>query len=201
MNRSFAAILLGICALALAAAGPVGAVEPESMAEARAMGDEAASAPTNGAPDVILYKGEQITEATWTELELACMQTRTKLVCKDSPSEFNDESAATASHRKGSASASAVCNTNALWLYRHKQYEGTSIGLSYFAEWWDISSDMNNQASSYRTGNGYAHLADFAGGAGPWYPGNTTFCAYHSNIAQVFPEWNDRISSRYRYYG
>lgn len=201
MKRKLCSIVLAAVAGLALASGSAGAAEPHSMSDARAMGDPAASAPTNGAPDVILYQGKQITEDTWDELELACMQTRTKLVCKDSPSEFEGGAATTASRKRGGASASALCATNALWLYRHKQYEGTAIGLNYFAEWWDISSDMNNQTTSYRTGNGYAHLADFAQGGGYWYPGDTTFCAYHSNIAQVFPEWNDRISSRYRYYG
>lgn len=199
MNCKLFSMVLAAAAILALTSGAAGAAEPQSMSEARAMNDKAASAPTNDSPDVIFYQGEQITEDTWNELELACMQTRTKLVCKDSPSEFDE--AATASRKRGGASASAICNTNALWLYRHKQYEGTAIGLNYFVEWWNISSDMNNQASSYRTGNGYAHLADFANGAGSWYPGDTTYCAYHSNIAQVFPEWNDRISSRYRYYG
>ena len=199
MKKLASAMVSGICALLLVAAAGAGAAEPESMSEARAMGDKAASAPTNAAPDVIIYKGEQINEATWTELGLACMQTRTKLVCKDTPSEFSGGSSATASRSKGGASASAGCATNALWLYRHKQYEGDSVGLNYFGQWWDISSNMNNQASSYRTGEGYAHLSDFAGGTGYWYPGDTGYCAYHSNIAQVFPDWNDRISSRYRY--
>jgi hypothetical protein len=202
MHRRISAIALGVFALLLMADGSaMGSEEPKSMSEARAMGDPAASAPTHASPDVRIYKGEEISEDTWTELGLACMETRTKYVCKDSVSEFAGAPAATASRKKNGASASAVCATNALWLYRHKQYEGDAVGLNYFVEWWDIGANMNNQTSSYRTGNGYAHLSDFSNGGGFWYPGDTSFCAYHSNIAQVFPEWNDRISSRYRYYG
>jgi hypothetical protein len=169
------------------------------MSEARAMDDPAASASVHSAPELIFYKGEQISEATWHELGLACMETRTKFVCRDSVSEFDSSPIEAASRKKGGASASAGCPTNALWLYRDKQYEGDSVGLNYFGSWWDIGSNMNNQASSYRTGEGSAHLSDFAGGAGYWYPGNTGYCAYQSNIAQVYPDWNDRISSRYRY--
>lgn len=193
------AALLCICAIGLLSTGVAAAKEPQSMAEARAMGDPAASAPTHPAPEVRIYKGEEISEATWTELGLACMQTPSKWICKDSVSEFQGDSAATAGRKKGGAMASAGCATNALWLYRHKQYEGDAAGLSYFGSWWDMPATMNNAASSYRTGEGYAHLSDFGNGGGYWYPGDTGYCAYHSNIAQPYPEWNDRISSRYRY--
>jgi hypothetical protein len=194
-GKVFAA-LLGVCALGLLDAGIAASAEPSSMAEARAMGDPAASAPVHPSPDVRIYKGEEISEATWAELDLACMQTPAKWVCKDSVKEFKDV-AATATRRKG-ATASA-CDTNALWLWRHKQYEGESAGLNYFYAWWDMPTNLNNDATSYRTGEGAAHLSDFGGGGGFWYPGNTGYCSFHSNISQPYPEWNDRISSRYRF--
>ena len=62
--------------------------QPGSMAEARAMGDPAASAPTAPMPEVTIYKGEEIDEETVVELGLACMQTPKAYICKDSTDEF-----------------------------------------------------------------------------------------------------------------
>jgi hypothetical protein len=168
------------------------------------MGDPAADAPTAATPEVILYEGKEIDEATSVELGLACMQTAKAYVCKDSTDEFETGGEAAASRkntRKGAAHASAACGVNALWVYQHKQYEGWALGVgNNFHVWVDIvGAGTNDEVTSYRTGEASAHMSESWNGNGWWYPGNTGYCSYHSNISQPYPEWNDRISSRYRF--
>jgi hypothetical protein len=190
------------CAIGLLAAGNAAAAQPDSMSEAKAMGDPAASAEALPIPDVVTYKGQDIDEATSVELGLACMQTAKAYICKDSTEEFEagDETAARRNTGKG-AHASATCGVNALWVYQHKQYEGWALGVgNNFNVWVDIvGTGTNNEVTSYRTGEASAHLSDFWNGGGYWYPGATGYCDYHSNISQPYPEWNDRIGSRLRY--
>lgn len=195
--------LLCICAIGLMNAGIAAAAEPDSMSEARAMGDPAADAPVLRTPDAITYKGKEIDEATSVKLGLACMQTATEYICKDSTDEFETGGKATASRKtagKG-AHASAACGVNALWVYQHKQYEGWALGVgNTFGKWVDIvGTSTNDEVTSYRTGEASAHLSEGWNGNGWWYPGNTGYCSYHSNISQPYPDWNDRISSRYRF--
>ncbi len=168
------------------------------------MGDPAAEAPTAATPEVIIYKGAEIDEATSVELGLACMQTAKAYVCKDSTDEFETGGEAAASRkntRKGAAHASAACGVNALWVYQHKQYEGWALGVgNNFHVWVDIvGAGTNDEVTSYRTGEASAHMSESWNGNGWWYPGNTGYCSYHSNFSQPYPEWNDRISSRYRF--
>jgi hypothetical protein len=181
-------------------AGAAVADEPGSMSEAEAMGDPAASAPSVDAPDVFIYQGDEISEKTASELELACVQSVEQYNCKDSEDEFGSGSAARASKAKSKkgASASAACGVVELWLYQHKQYGGWANGVYQYYTWFNLGPGYNNETSSYRTGTASAHMSDFADGGGYWYPGATGYCDYHSNILQPFPEWNDRISSRYR---
>lgn len=192
--------LAGMCLVLLAMFGASAAsAQPGSMSEAAAAGDPAASAPTFSTPSVFKYNGAQISEAQVGELELACLQFANEFQCKDSTSEFSPQPRSARAARARHGAVASACGVNALWLYRHKQYEGTAIGLNFFLAWWDVPAEMNNATTSYRTGEGSAHLSDFGGGGGFWYPGNTGYCAFHSNISQPFPEWNDRISSRYRF--
>lgn len=204
LSGKVSAALLCACAIGLALASFAAAAEPDSMSEARAMGDPAAEAPVLPTPGVITYKGEEIDEATSVKLGLACMQTAKAYVCKDSTDEFEAGEEAAASRkntRKGGARASATCGVNALWVYQHKQYEGWALGVgNNFYVWVDIvGAGTNDEVTSYRTGEASAHLSEGWNGNGWWYPGNTGYCSYHSNISQPYPEWNDRISSRYRY--
>jgi hypothetical protein len=164
------------------------------------MDDPAASAPVVPSADLHVYKGEEISEATAVELDLACVQTPEQWTCKDSMDEFNGAARASrVKTKRNGASASASCNLPELILYEHKQYGGWSASVYQYHYWFDFGAARNNATSSYRTGTASAHLSDFAGGGGYWYPGWTGYCAYHSNILQPHPEWNDRISSRYRY--
>lgn len=195
-TATLAAAVACACAIGLLAAGFAGAEEPNSMGQAVAMDDPAAAAPTFEAPAIYYYNGEQISEDK--ALGLACMQNPRFYDCKDSASEF-DEAASSKARKGGKATASAACGVTALWLYQHKQYTGIEFGLGWFGGWYDVPSSLNNETTAYRTGEGRAHLSDFSGGGGYWYPGPTGVCDYHSNISQPYPQWNDRISSRYRY--
>jgi hypothetical protein len=196
LSGRLVAAALCVCAVGLLAAGTAAAAAPSSMPEAEATGDPAANAPVLAAPTEFEYKGDQISEATAVELELACLQTGSEVVCKNSTGEFDG---AAASESQRGVSAPMACGVVELWLYQHKQYEGWALGYYNYYNWADIGAAYNNDTSSYRTGTASAHLSDFAQGGGYWYPGATGYCAYHSNILQVYPEWNDRISSRYRY--
>lgn len=199
-RRLFAAILC-LAALGVFGVGVASAAEPSSMSEAREMGDPAATAPVLRPPEVFMYKGEEISESTWLEKELACMQTSERFICKDSEDEFKPVYRTRLRKKsKGKAVATmSACGTVELRLYRHKQYGGTVLIYYNYYTWTNVASGMNNATTSYRTGTAKAHLADFAKGGGYWYPGATGYCNYHSNISQPYPEWNDRISSMYRY--
>ena len=191
---------LGFVVLCLAAVGLVGAgvasAEPGSMDEAVEVGDPAASAPVAPLASVWMYNGVEVSEAEAMELGLSCLQSATQFTCKDTAEEVENLGEEAESR---AARSSLACGVYNLMLYRHKQYEGTAIALAYFNSWYDVPGDMNNETTSYRTGEASAHLSDFSGGGGWWYPGATGVCDYHSNISQPYPEWNDRISSRYRF--
>jgi hypothetical protein len=203
LSEKVIAAILCLSAVGLLSAGVSVAAEPDSMSEARAMGDPAADAPVLPTPGVITYNGEEIDEATSVKLGLACMQTAKAYICKDSTEEFEAGGEATASRKNtpNGAHASATCGVNALWVYQHKQYEGWALGVgNNFGVWVDIVGvGTNDEVTSYRTGEASAHLSESWNGRGNWYPGNTGYCSYHSNISQPYPEWNDRISSRYRF--
>ncbi len=197
---SWKLFLASLCICAWAMSGAAGAsAEPNSMSEAEAIDDPAASAPTVVTPSVFIYEGEQISEDQVQALGLACLQGKTQFTCKNSTSDFDAESESVAARRGGKATASFACGVVALWLYQNIQYGGNSVGNVNFGAWFDVPPIMNNETTSYRTGEASAHLSDFSGGGGYWYPGDTSFCAYHSNINQVYPGWDNRISSRYRY--
>jgi hypothetical protein len=187
-----------LCAFAVAGAGGASA-DPGSMSEAEAADDPAASAPTVDTPSVFMYDGNQISESQVQESELACLQGKTQFTCKDSQDEFDVESESFAARRGGKATASDACGVVAIWLYQNIQYGGNSVGNVNFGAWFDVPPIMNNETTSYRTGEASAHMSDFSGGGGYWYPGDTSFCAFHSNINQVYPGWDNRISSRYRF--
>jgi hypothetical protein len=196
--------LVSALALGLLTCGLAVAAEPSSMSEARETGDPAADAAVLPVPDTVTYYGKEIDKAAAVELGLACMQTAKEYICKDSTDEFGsgDEAAAARRNtRKGGAHASAACGVNALWVYQHKQYEGWALGVgNNFYKWVDIvGSGTNDEVTSYRTGEAAAHLSEHWNGNGYWYPGDTGYCSYHSNISQPYPAWNDRISSRYRF--
>ena len=190
---------LSFAALCVVAVGLFGAgaalAEPGSMAEAEELGDPAASAPVAPLASVWMYNGEEVSEAEAMELGLSCLQTATQFLCKDTAEEVEN----LGENGEEGGQARLACGVFNLMLYRHNQYEGTAIALAYFNSWWDISGDMNNETTSYRTGEASAHLSDYSGGGGWWYPGATGVCDYHSNISQPYPQWNDRISSRYRF--
>jgi hypothetical protein len=196
MKVLYALAALGLIAVS-AVAPAVASAQPSSMSEAEATGDPAASAPVLATPEVFMYQGKQISEATFQKLGLACLQTGSEFLCKNSPSEF----AGTDSPAPAGAQPTAPppCGVVELWLYKDKQYEGPSVGYYNYYSWANVPTSMNNATSSYRTGTASAHLADFAEGGGYWFPGPTGYCEYMSNIAQGYPEWNDRISSMYRY--
>jgi hypothetical protein len=197
MRTKLAYVLATAALFALAALAPaVASAQPNSMAEAEATADPAASAPVVPTPEVFTYNGEQISEATADRLELACLQTDDEFLCKDSSDEFGGEASASPN---ADPNAPAACGVVELWLYHDKQYGGASWGYYNYYSWANVNTAMNNATSSYRTGTASAHLADFADGGGYWFPGNTGYCAYMSNILQGYPEWNDRISSAYRY--
>lgn len=204
ISRTLLAALACICAIGVLGAGMAAADQPRSMSEAKAMDDPAASAPSIPAPELFTYRGEEIDEGTAQKLGLACLQTAKEFVCKDSSDEFGAGDAAASSRKKESnrgAQASLACGVNALWVYQHKQYEGWALGVGpTYGVWVDIvGPGYNNEMTSFRTGEASAHLSDFWNGGGWWYPGPTGYCDYHSNVGQPYPDWNDRVSSRYRF--
>lgn len=186
-----AAAALGIL-IAVILGGSVSA-QPLSKAEAMKEGDPAATAPVGAAPAQFSFEGRYVPEAVVDARNLACLQNATEFICKKSVSEFPSEPAG----EEGEASPDCNVVTD-LWTYQNKQYEGNATGIAVRFEWKDEPTYMNNETSSYRMGDYSGHMSDYSGGGGYWYPGDTSACAYQSNIAQWDPEWNDRITSRYR---
>jgi hypothetical protein len=192
-------LLASLCLAALVVAAATGsaAAQPNSMDEAKAMGDPAAGASVAPLASQWVYKGKEIPEARANQLGLACLQSSTQFTCFDTVAEMEGQASAS---RASTSAMLAECSGGAvnMVIYRHKQYEGTALGLALLNQWVDVPTEMNNATSSYRMGVKAGHFSDFGGGGGWWYPGATGYCDYHSNIAQPYPEWNDRISSRYR---
>jgi hypothetical protein len=184
--------ILGAFAATVAAASDF-----ENKAAAAAAGDPSASAPLMVTPLIFTYEGERISEAQADEEDLACLQTAESFICAD---EMPEPAAVAEKSMSPKATASAACPGGAVVLqtYQHLQYTGLETGLATVKQWVDQPPSMNNETTSFRMGERAGHLSDFTNGNGFWYPGDTSVCAYRSNIVQFDPGWNDRITSRYR---
>lgn len=169
----------------------------ESKEEAAAAGDPSATAPLMVTPLVFTYEGERITEEQADNEDLACLQTAKFFICAN---EMPEPTGVAARPRSPKASASAACPGGAVVLqtYQHLQYQGLATGLAALKQWVDEPPAMNDQTTSFRMGEHAGHLSEHTNGNGFWYPGDTSVCAYRSNIVQFDPGWNDRITSRYR---
>jgi len=175
--------------------GASASAQPLSKAEAMKEGNPAATAPVGSTPSVITFEGRRINEAQVVARGLACLDTATGYLCKKNQSEFAAEEQAAGEEGEATPDCAEV---TFLWVYQHKQYEGASDSLAARGEWRDVPGWLNNETTSFRMGDYSGHLSDYSGGGGYWYPGDTGICAYQSNIANVYPGWNDRITSRYR---
>jgi hypothetical protein len=164
-----------------------------SKAEAQAEGNPAGTAPVVVTPSVFVFEGKQIPKGQVEGRKLACLQTATQFECKKSANEFGE----TPPQEEGEVHPNCAV-VSALWNYQDKEYGGLSVGLGDRFVWVNEPEWMNNRTSSYRMGDYSGHMSDYGGGGGYWFPGDTSACAYMSNIAQYDPGWNDRISSRYR---
>lgn len=173
--------------------GASASAQPLSKTEAQAEGNPAGTAPVVVTPRVFVFEGRQIPLGQVEGRNLACLQTATQFECKKSAGEFGG----TPPQEEGEVSPDCAV-VSALWTYQDKQYEGFATGLGDRFVWVDEPEYMNNRTSSYRMGDYSGHMSDYGGGGGYWFPGDTSACAYMSNIAQYDPGWNDRISSRYR---
>lgn len=191
-------VLVGIFGVSAASA------QPPSHATATAAGDPAATAPEVVTPPVYLYNGGQITEREMAEKELICLQTVTNFQCYDTDSELQQATEAggsNASPKTMMPDTECGGGISQLYTYSNKNYNaegGIGAVLEARHAWYDFRIEMNDQTSSFKMGEFSGHLSENSGGGGYWYPGNTGACALQPNIANVYPSWNDRISSRYR---
>lgn len=186
------ALVLGALAVATAAASGF-----ESKEEAAAAGDPSATAPLMVTPLVFTYEGKRISEEQADAEDLACLQTAKSFICAD---EMPEPTAVAERPGPPRATASAACPGGAIVLqtFQHLQYQGLATGLAAVKQWADQPAGMNDETTSFRMGERAGHLSEHTNGYGFWYPGDTSVCAYRSNIAQYDPGWNDRITSRYR---
>jgi hypothetical protein len=189
---------LAVCFAVVGALGVSAAVaQPTSMAAAEAEGDPAAHAPVVVTPPVFSYGGSAISEAQVERNKLYCEQTATSFNC--SAASKHEPGAASAESKRGGVIPFA-CTGGAVVLQTFDgiQYEGLATGLEPTGAWYDEPAIMNNKTTSFRMGTHAGHMSDFSAGGGFWYPGDTSVCAFRSNINQFDPAWNDRITSRYR---
>ena len=90
------------------------------------------------------------------------------------------------------ASASYSC-WSSLRLYENTGYTGRRLSFWDRGFWQDLwLYGFDDQTSSYIVGGCYAHLAEYAGGGGWWYPGPT-----YPYAAEPAMGWPDFVSSIY----
>jgi hypothetical protein len=211
------------CVLAIVAVPAVAAAfgAPTSMLEAEAVNDPAASAGVFEIPDVYTYQGSEISEAA--AKDLVCVETAKGNRCFDSifdaEAGMNTDSPAAqaagdpeaeaaimkqlragdpfASSSGSAAKAVEPCVLAILFTWKHPNYQVAGGQLALSGHWIDLNANNNNTTTSYITGELRAHLSDYSGGGGYWYPGNTGRCALKPTLRNT--GWNNRITSRYRY--
>jgi hypothetical protein len=196
------AIAISVPSFAVASEGKSG--PPNSMDEAIAMGDPAASAPAFDAPEA--YVDENGREISYQQVKaqaLACVEGAKVNRCYTDALEAEQVASR---HRTGSQSAWAPSKRYAcygsytkLWVWREASFLGdsSSLGNNHLYAWYNLGSGLNNQTTSFATGDYNAHLSDYADGGGYWFPGTTTSDECRQSL--VGTGWNNRISSRYRY--
>jgi len=193
-------VVVASCAGALA----VGAsAQPTSHAEAVAVGDPAATAPSfNDDAYGAVFRGRPVNDAEVASKDLAC------LAVSDGPSrcyvsakalEAAEVPRATAAKRPRPRARASECGIwEILHIWVSADFTGEVASLADRHRWANIGNGMNDRGSSFVMGDHSGHLAEHYDGLGYWYPRDTGVCAYERNLNTNGSGWNNRISSRYR---
>jgi hypothetical protein len=194
---------VALLALLAVVAAPTAAVaKPGSKEEAIQQGDPAGTAAAFDASSIYRYKGKAISEGDVVRLQLSCVQTKKDNKCADSPEQAEKEFALqTDGHaRRGPQVRAADCGggVSLQFQFEYRNANGSSTGLEARQNWYNNPGFMDNNTSSYWMGEHSGHFADYYNGNGYWYPGNTGLCAVNNTTLGDDPNWNNRISSRYR---
>jgi hypothetical protein len=175
------------------------AAAPQSLDEAKAAGDPAATASAVSAPNVYEYNGKPISLKDRLDRQLTCVDGEAVSRCYDTPREANDVTVRNrTSSQTGARTAGPQCGGGyaLLFQYYYAGFGSPVAGLDRELHWYDNGSDLNNETSSYRMGEHSGHMSDYYGGGGYWLPYDTGVCALKENLNGT--GWSDRVSSRYR---
>jgi hypothetical protein len=218
-----ALLVVVVAATMAAAAGSAWADAGKGLTskdQACAVQDPSCTAPVYGAPSSATYKGTTVaaddlkrvatTDAANTRGIVGCQQTPTRLICTDKAAPKPEAVARvkgkrTRAHRPNHVARAAHhygCgapeNDGAgLTLYAFSNYSGDYVSLTYRQAWYTVPSFMNNRTTSFDMSQHSGHMSDSTDGSGYWYPGDTTACA-HQQIYLYYPDWDNRVSARYR---
>ena len=152
-------------------------------------GEFHAPTPPAAAPRVVVarFEGRQLTlRLGWGGARVCVVDQANTVTC------YRTEDDAAAATAAADTTRSYNCSYP-LRLYDDINYGGRQLWF-YSRGFWQNVGDygFDNQASSFITGDCYAHLAEYPWGAGYWYPGYT---GPWGATSWVGDSWNDRISS------
>lgn len=164
------------------------------------------SSDTAPAMKSIKFEGRQIDlSADWGEAR-ACViwEQASASECFRTEAEMSEHIAAVArtlAPNTASAQAAAQCSSW-LTLYSHPYYnQGINwnervLSFRDRGVWQNLTTyNFNDNLSSYIVGACGVHLAEHFGGAGFWYPGNTSAYAREPRMAAGTTNWDNRVSS------
>jgi hypothetical protein len=171
------------------------------------------SAAVEGGPVMADFEGHQIDLAgDWGEAQAclvwrqggvlecfrssAAMERRAHQLSSQRGSGLDGGTAAAPAGRDGAITAfSEFSCSSSLSLYDYGGYGGRQVSFWDRGFWQNLGDyGFDNATSTYIVGGCYAHLAEYANGAGWWYPGDTS--PYHGE-AYMSSSWNNRVSSIY----
>jgi hypothetical protein len=157
-------------------------------------------------PNRYSYQGEVISGANYRALDeqqdLACNQTQEMLNCEDSLADLKGLQPVpegVSGKVKARRGGSCAFGYDDLYVYKQDDFGGDVAVLHFTGDWYNLGNGLNNETSSFITGNKTAHLSEEADGVGNWFPEDTSQCVFRANLFGT--GWNNRISSRKRQVG
>jgi hypothetical protein len=84
-----------------------------------------------------------------------------------------------------------------LRLATRQDFGGHNNLIDRIKRWVNLGSKMNNDVSSFSTGEWNSHLAENRNGNGYWFPGDSSRCNVERDMGGT--GWNNRVSSIKRY--
>lgn len=190
-------VTVAAAALCVALAGPAAAQFPQPPADGSPgrAGDPGGfhqpAAAVEHRPAVASFEGSQLDLAVDWGAARACLVWRDQvgIECYRTPAEVE---ARAGQLTATTALATASC-ASPLRLFQDSAYGGRELWFFDRGYWQNLADyGFDDQLSSYIVGACYSHLAEYADGAGWWYPGSTSPFSY---VPYMSSSWNDRVSS------